>query len=237
LKPTDHILDIACGPGTVSLLAAPLVKRVTALDFSTEMIARLRERIAASGIENIETGQCDCQSLPIGDNQFDAVFSQFGLMFFPDRNRGFREAFRVLKPGGRISVCSWAPVAQSEAMTLMIDALRTGFSAHMPPTSDNRDIVRGLDDRTTFMNELHDAGFEAIEIAEVAHSFPVYEPHQFWDDMVSSSAPIMLMKSRLTEQEWLSGEKRAIELLMGRIEEKEKLYSTAYLACAQKPLP
>ena len=237
LKPTDHILDMACGPGTVSLLAAPLVKHVTALDFSSRMIAILNEKIAVSGIDNIHTEQCDCQALPMEDDRFDAVFSQFGLMFFPDRIRGFKEAFRVLKPGGRISVSSWAPVAQSEAMTLMIDALHAGFEAHLPPAENNRNIVRGLDDKHTFINELKTTGFEAIEISEVSHSFPVKEPRQFWVDMATGSAPMTLMKSRLTKAEWKTGENRAIEFIQSRIAGKEKMYSTAYLACAQKPTP
>ena len=85
LKSTDAVIDIACGPGTVSLLVAPMVNNVTALDFSEEMINALRGQIDRSGITNIDARNCDCQALPFEDEQFDAAFSQFGLMFFPDR--------------------------------------------------------------------------------------------------------------------------------------------------------
>jgi phosphosulfolactate synthase (CoM biosynthesis protein A) len=91
--------------------------------------------------------------------------------------------------------------------------------------------------KDTFINELKTAGFEAIEISEVSHSFPVKKPRQFRVDMASGSPPMTLMKSRLTELEWQAGENRAIEFIQDRIAGKEKMYSTAYLACAQKPTP
>ena len=235
LHSDDRVLDIACGPGTVSLLAASLAKDVVALDFSENMIAALRDEIGRRGISNIVADVCDCQSLPLTDNQFDAVFSQFGLMFFPNRIKGFTEAFRVLKPGGRISVVSWAPVEQSESMSMMIGALEAGFAAHMATPQTNRNIVKGLDDRETFLGEMARAGFESVEIREVAHSFQADAPQQFWESMADSSAPIVLMRSRISEGAWREGEARAIEYISQQLSGKDRLYSAAYLACGRKP--
>ena len=235
LNRTDSVIDIACGPGTVSLLVAPIVNQVMALDFSEEMINALRKQIDGSGITNIHAQVCDCQALPFEDEQFDAAFSQFGLMFFPDRMKGFAEAYRVLKPGGRISVSSWAPVAQSEAMTTMLEALEAGFKQYLPSAKDNRNIVKGLDDPDTFIDELQQSGFENVAIREVAHSFAADTPARFWKRMAASSAPITLMRSRISETEWREGEDRAIKCVADKLAGKEKLYSTAYLACASKP--
>src|SRR5690606_24130990 len=99
LNPQDTLVDVAAGPGSLALQAAGQVARVDALDFSTEMLNLLRQRTRS--IANIHAIEGDGQALPYDNEQFDAAFSLFGLMFFPDRARGFSELYRVLKPGGR----------------------------------------------------------------------------------------------------------------------------------------
>jgi ubiquinone/menaquinone biosynthesis C-methylase UbiE len=123
LSSDQTILDVACGPGTLSRLAAPKVSQVTAIDFSKKMIDLFDTYISESGIKNIETHLGDGQQLTFADSVFDATFSMFGLMFFPDRIQGFKEMHRVLKPGGCTVVSSWAPLERSPAMQLMFGAL------------------------------------------------------------------------------------------------------------------
>lgn len=94
-----HVLDVAAGPGTLALLAAPDVRHVSALDFSSGMIDRLRHDAAARGLTNVEAVVGDGQALPYADASFDAAFSMFGLIFFPDRARGLGELLRVLWQG------------------------------------------------------------------------------------------------------------------------------------------
>src|SRR5699024_11098930 len=94
------VLDVACGPGTLTLLAAAAGATVTALDFSSPMIAQLRTRAAALDLASaVEVHEGGGQRLPFASAVFDAAFSMFGLMFFPDRHAGLRELARVLKPG------------------------------------------------------------------------------------------------------------------------------------------
>src|SRR5262245_7747216 len=102
-----RVLDVACGPGTLALRAARLAEEVTALDFSAGMVRQLEAKAAAEGASNLRALQGDGQALPFPDERFDAAFSLFGLMFFPDRARGFAELRRVLVPGGRAVVSSW----------------------------------------------------------------------------------------------------------------------------------
>src|SRR5688500_9106012 len=72
------IADIAAGPGTLSLRAAPNVARVHALDFSERMLKELAQNARKLGLENIEIHQGDGQALPFADGSFDAAFSMFG---------------------------------------------------------------------------------------------------------------------------------------------------------------
>ena len=111
---TEHsdVLDVAAGPGTLTLQAAPRARRVVAVDFSTRMLEELNRRAREGRLANIETIVADGQALPLPNAAFDAAFSMFGLIFFPDRLQGFRELLRVLRPGGRAVVSSWRPFDQ-----------------------------------------------------------------------------------------------------------------------------
>jgi len=108
VKPTSgcSIVDIACGPGTLALEADPNVKSVHAVDFSNAMLDILNSTIRKRGISNIETYCGDAQQLPYDNEQFDCAFSLFGLMFFPDRGKGYADIRRVLKPGGKVVISS-----------------------------------------------------------------------------------------------------------------------------------
>ena len=79
---------------------APAVRHVTSVDFSAAMLDQLRRNIAAANAANVEIVEADGQALPFPDDSFDVGVSMFGLMFFPDRGKGFAELFRVLAPGG-----------------------------------------------------------------------------------------------------------------------------------------
>ena len=99
------MLDVAAGPGTLAFIASAAGAHVTAIDFSPDMIDRLRARSVREGVQ-IEARVGDGQALPFDDATFEHAFSMFGLMFFPDRAKGFRELCRVLVPGGRAVVSS-----------------------------------------------------------------------------------------------------------------------------------
>lgn len=98
----DRVLDVACGTGALALAAAEVAGpagSVVGLDANPEMLAVARRK--PSGVEWLE-GRAE--ALPLPDNSFDAVVSQFGLMFFDDKPEALREMMRVLKPSGRLAV-------------------------------------------------------------------------------------------------------------------------------------
>lgn len=98
----QRVLDVACGTGALTVAVADRVSpggAVLGLDASPEMLAVARRKHS-----HIEWHEGRAESLPFGDSSFDAVVSQFGLMFFEDRVAALREMQRVLRPGGRLAV-------------------------------------------------------------------------------------------------------------------------------------
>lgn len=77
--------------------------QITCLDYSEDMIAQAKKRL--QGGANISCVQGDVGSLPMGDNSFDIVLSMNGFHAFPDKDKAFRETWRVLKPGGKLIAC------------------------------------------------------------------------------------------------------------------------------------
>ncbi len=125
-----HVLDVAAGPGTLALAAAPRC-RVSALDFAPAMIGRLKARAAEMGVD-VDARVGDGQVLPWPDATFDAAFSQFGLIFFPDPERALAELARVVRPGGRVSIGSWQPM--DPRLAAMVEVLLERLGAPPGPT-------------------------------------------------------------------------------------------------------
>ncbi|MEV6493399.1 class I SAM-dependent methyltransferase, partial [Actinoplanes sp. NPDC051633] len=101
LRAGDAFLDVAAGPGGLSLPAARLGAKVLATDWSPRMIERFGARVAAEGLA-AEGRVMDCHALDLPDDGFDVTGSQFGVMLVPDQPRALREMVRVTRPGGRV---------------------------------------------------------------------------------------------------------------------------------------
>lgn len=120
----DRVLDVACGTGALTLAAAGIVGAsgsVVGLDANPEMLAVARRKPVS-----VEWLEGTAEALPLPDDSFDAVVSQFGFMFFEDKSMALREMMRVLKPGRRLAVAVCDAIENSPgygAFALLLDRL------------------------------------------------------------------------------------------------------------------
>jgi SAM-dependent methyltransferase len=105
LEPGSRVLDVACGTGVLTIAAAKAVSpdgSAVGLDLNAGMLA-----VAGRKAPEIEWREAPAEALPFDAEEFDAVVSQFGLMFFEDQRAAIREMWRVLRPGGRLALAVW----------------------------------------------------------------------------------------------------------------------------------
>lgn len=112
----DRILDVGCGCGVDSLVAALLTGpsgSVTGVDMNPDMLARARRNAEESGIDNVSFREADAENLPFDDGSFDVVISNGVLNLVPDKDKAVAEIFRVLKPGGHLMMADQFLVEES----------------------------------------------------------------------------------------------------------------------------
>ena len=227
-----RVVDVAAGPGTLALELAPNVAHVTALDFAEAMNQALRAAAAARGLTNIDVLQADGQSLPLPDSAFDAGFSMFGWMFFPDRARGLVELRRVLRPGAPLVVSSWAPVSRSPLMAAMFGALHAADPSFQVP-SYNPD---SLENPARLTHELREGGFEQVAVHAHTQSIAFQNVDALWTRMVRSSAPLVSLRKRLGEALWTERSALALAHLRRELGEgATQLATTAWLGYGVRP--
>jgi len=104
---SGHVLELAAGTGIVTRALAgtlPATVAITATDLNPAMLDQAKSH---PGLERVQWQEADAHSLPFADQQFDQIVCQFGVMFFPDKVAAFREALRVLRPGGPLLFSVW----------------------------------------------------------------------------------------------------------------------------------
>jgi ubiquinone/menaquinone biosynthesis C-methylase UbiE len=129
----EDVLETAAGTGVLTRAIASRVSvrtRIVATDLNQPMLDHAKARMSPHG--RIEWRQADALDLPFADQSFDVVACQFGVMFFPDKLQGYREARRVLKAGGRFFFNVWDRISENEFANVVTEALGALFP-HDPP--------------------------------------------------------------------------------------------------------
>ena len=107
LEKGERVLDIGCGTGVDSLVAAMKVGQhgmVAGIDMTREMLARARENLSRTRLSNVSFQLASAEALPFWDECFEVIISNGVFNLVPDKLLALKEAFRVLKPGGRLFV-------------------------------------------------------------------------------------------------------------------------------------
>ncbi|MBV9054794.1 MAG: methyltransferase domain-containing protein [Hyphomicrobiales bacterium] len=154
---SGELLETAAGTGIVTeALATGLAPsvRITATDLNQPMLDHAAKR---PGVARVRFKQADAQALPFSEDSFDAVICQFGVMFFPDKVQGFREARRVLKPGGRFVFSVWDRIETIPVIEASVAALRRRHPKH--PSWFMERVPCGYHDETRIRADLKAAGF------------------------------------------------------------------------------
>lgn len=140
IAPGERVLDVAAGTGALALAAAQAGARVLATDFSPGMVARLRDRLRP--FTGSEARVMDGQALEVEDATFDASFSAFGVMLFPDWRRGMAELVRATRPGGRVVLTTWVNPEGAGPAPLFLQAYRRAFpEAALPPPPPGMSVL------------------------------------------------------------------------------------------------
>lgn len=161
------VLETAAGTGVVTRALAPMLAKDAAYvvtDLNQPMLDQAASRQPADN--RIAWRQADALALPFADASFDLVLCQFGAMFFPDRVAGYREAKRVLRPGGHFLFNVWDRIEENVFAADVTEALAEFFPDD-PPRMMER-TPHGYYDTALIRRDLEEAGFSDIGIETIA---------------------------------------------------------------------
>jgi SAM-dependent methyltransferase len=180
LRPGETVLDLGSGAGFDVFLAARAVGptgSVIGVDMTAEMVSKARANQARDGYANVEFRLGEIENLPVADASVDVIISNCVINLSPDKPRVFREAFRVLKPGGRLAVADVVALAPIPEALRQDWELYTGCVAGASPVDDLKVMLKA-------------AGFEQIRIARKGESREIvggWFPGRQVEDYVASA--------------------------------------------------
>jgi SAM-dependent methyltransferase len=154
LKAGQIVVDLGSGGGVDCFLASKIVGptgKVIGVDMTPEMVSKARKNAQSGGYQSVEFRLGEIENLPVGDNTVDAVISNCVINLSPSKLRVYKEAHRVLKPGGRLAV------ADMVALRPLPDHLKNDLAAYTG-------CLAGAELIDQLKAWLHEAGFENVEI-------------------------------------------------------------------------
>ncbi|MFD0691472.1 class I SAM-dependent methyltransferase [Actinomadura fibrosa] len=223
----DRVLDIGCGNGQVTRLAAERARfgAAAGVDLSGPMLARARSLAAAEGVANVTFEQGDAQVFPFPEGGFDVALSRFGVMFFADPVAAFGNVRRALRHGGRLAFLSMAPLDGTDLGTVF--SVLTSSPDH---TVAGHDGPLSLADPARIREILGAAGFRDVSCRAV-------EAEQVWGRDAADAAAFLAGWGPVRHNLGESGE--LLEAITKAVRPFERdgavrLRSTAWLVSARR---
>jgi ubiquinone/menaquinone biosynthesis C-methylase UbiE len=161
VEKNTSVLELACGTGILTRVLRtrlPLTVKLTATDLNEPMFRHAAAKFRKD--EAVQWLQADACSLPFGDQLFDAVVCQFGIMFVPDKALAAREAHRVLKPGGLFLFNVWDAMEHNELGQITHQTIASYFDKDPPAFYE---VPFGYHDHAEIKRVLKEAGFQEIK--------------------------------------------------------------------------
>jgi len=189
LREGETVIDLGSGAGFDCFLAAHKVGesgRVIGVDMTPEMLDKARENARKGGYRNVEFRLGEIEHLPVADNAGDIIISNCVINLSPDKAKVFQEAFRILKPGGRLMVSDIVLLQELPA------ALKNSIEAYVG-------CLAGAVMKEDYIDAIRGAGFQDVKIIDET-LFPVKEmvSHPAAKDAPVSSDTLMDVAERLT---------------------------------------
>ena len=190
LKPGETVLDLGSGGGFDCFLAAKAVGSdgfVIGVDMTAEMVSKARNNAAQTDYNNVEFRLGEIEHLPVADNSVDVIMSNCVINLSPDKKQVFQEAFRVLKPGGRLAISDVVAVAEMPEEVKQDIALYAGcisgasligdvesmlvavgfVEVRLTPKEESKEFIRTWFPGRNIENYITSAAIEAVK--------PIYE--------------------------------------------------------------
>jgi ubiquinone/menaquinone biosynthesis C-methylase UbiE len=231
IGPGMRVLDVAAGPGGLSLAAARAGAQVLAADLTPAMVTRCAERLKPYA--NCAARVMDAQALQVENGAFDATFSMFGVVNLPDWRLGFRELARVTRAGGHGCVGTWRDPRTVGPVPYLVEAWRTTFDDES--IFNPSEGVGLISSPETFRAEMTAAGFEDVEVRaiDVIWTSPsrdafLLDPDRHYGFMPPYAALTRVQRDRLAE-----GLRRAV--VGPDVDGIIRVVATALIAAGRRP--
>lgn len=208
----ERVLELAGGPGTLSMLCAQAVGpsgHVIYSDFAEPMVEVARARLSAEGISSVECRVIDAEAIDLPDGCVDAVACRMGYMLMADPATALRETARVLGDGGRVAFAVWAEAAANPWAALPMQAIASHLNA--PPPPPDAPGLWSLADEGRLRSMLEAAGFESIRV-EPRDARVEFDSAQQWIETTRRLAgPLRALFASLDEDARATIEQRMLD--------------------------
>jgi ubiquinone/menaquinone biosynthesis C-methylase UbiE len=209
-EPGERILELACGPASVGLAAAPLVGpsgEVVLSDVVPEMTSIAEAR--AGGLANVRVRVLDMEEVDEPDASYDAVLCREGLMLVPEPELAAREIGRVLRPGGRAAIAVWGPRERNPWLGLVFRVVSEQLGTPMPPPGVPHPF--SLDDAGQLAGVLSAAGLADVSVDEVDAPYVAASVDEWWQRSSSLAGPLAQKLAALPEPQRQALRQRAAD--------------------------
>jgi ubiquinone/menaquinone biosynthesis C-methylase UbiE len=208
----ERLLETACGTGIVTRALRdmlPSAVELTATDLTRDMMAVAQAKFRPD--ENVRFDTADGMALPFPDGSFDAIVCQFGMMFYPDKDKGYREAYRVLASGGRYLFSVWDSHRYNAFGRITHSVVEACFPQNPPPFYR---IPFGYNSIDAIKDQVAKAGFTNLTVSVLPREKTI-------PDLKSFTRGIVFGGPLRVQIEGQGGDPRAIQDAVTTAMEKE----------------